>query len=312
MPEANGESALDNASACIVCGGRTEGTVLFGAAEWRVVKCGGCGLVRQWPPLPEEQAAAIYGNIYPASAAAAGSARPAPARKARRGLGNLRDEIADRRRPGRFLDIGCSYGELTESLAARGWQATGIDVCAAAVEDARSRGLDCRVSSVESYKPDAPFDAIAMNHVLEHVPDPLAALGRIGTWLAAGGALHIRVPNVAASPLRRRAIFVGELKPYEHLFYYSADTMERLLRKAGFSCEIATGGVYPLGAAINALVRTRLVASARWQKYNYFSPSAGKSSYFAARRIYEAFLSVFNRIPMSHDREVRAVATVER
>lgn len=300
---------MDKADGCIICGGRTEGTVLFGAAEWRVVKCGGCGLVRQWPPLPEERAATIYGNIYPA-AAAADPTRPAPARKAPREFGNLRDEIAGRRRPGRFLDIGCSYGELAELLVACGWQATGIDVCAAAVEDARRRGLDCHVASVEAYGPDAPFDAIAMNHVLEHVPDPLAALGRIRTWLAPGGALHIRVPNAAASPLKRRAIFVGELKPYEHLFYYSPDTMARLLRKAGFSCEIGTGGVYPLGAAINALVRTRLVASVRWQKYNYFAPSTGKGFYFAARRLYEALLSVFHRIPLSHDREVRAVATV--
>lgn len=296
---------------CILCGGNTEGRVLFATADWRVVECDGCGLVRQWPPLPEEQAASIYGNIYPAAAATDGSAPP-PARKAGKSLLSLRDEVLARHRtPGRFLDIGCSYGELVGSFAGTGWQAAGIDVCASAVEEARRQGLDCRVASLEGFRPDAPFDAIAMSHVLEHVPDPLAALACIRKWLAPGGTLHIRVPNVGAAPLRRsRMIFVGELKPYEHLFYYSAATLERLFAKAGFSSEIGLGDTFSLGAAINAMIRTRLVRSARWQRYNYFSPSAGKGAYFAMRRMYEASLFLANRIPLSRDRELRAVAFI--
>lgn len=275
------------------------------------MRCAGCGVVRQWPPLPEETAAAIYGNIYPAAASTADS--PPPARRAGRNLTHLRDEVLARHAtPGRFLDIGCSYGELVGLFAEAGWRASGIDVCAAAVDDARRRGLDCRATSVEGFEPSEPFDAITMSHVIEHVPDPLAALARIRTWLAPGGTLHIRVPNVDAAPLRRsRMVFVGELKPYEHLFYYSPDTMARLLAKAGFACEVSTGGRYPLGVALNAMVRTRLVASARWQKYNYFTPSGQKGLYFALRRAYEASLLIPNQLPLSNDREVRAVASVD-
>lgn len=303
---------MDGGNPCILCGEPTEGSVLFHGGDWRVVMCGGCGLIRQWPPLPEEQAAAIYGSIYPA-AAATGRSAPAPARKAGRDSLNLRDEIVGRHgRPGRMLDIGCSYGELVGLFACTEWQAIGIDVCASAVEEARRRGLDCRVSSVEGFHPEKPFDTIAMSHVLEHVPDPLAALGRIKTWLAPGGTLHIRVPNVDAPPLRRcRAVFVGELKPYEHLFYYSATTLARALRKAGFSCTVSSGGRFSLGLAINAMIRTRFVASARWRRYNYFSPGAGKGAYFLLRRIYEASLFLPGQIALSHDRELRAVASAE-
>lgn len=303
---------MDSAGKCILCGGRADGRILFQAADWRVVECGGCGLIRQWPPLAQDRAATIYGNIYPAEPAGAES-RPAPRRKPARSLLHLRDEVVSRHaaRPGRILDIGCSYGELIASFAGTGWRTTGIDLCAPAVEEAKRRGLDCRVSSVEAFQPEAPLDAITMSHVLEHVPDPIAVLNRIKTWLAPGGTLHVRVPNVDAAPIRRRGlVFVGELKPYEHLFYYSASTMPRLFAAAGLQCEVTTGEDFPLGAVINAILRTRLVKSARWQQYNYFSPSSGKGAYFALRRLYEASLFLPNRIPLSRDRELRATGRV--
>ncbi|MCF2527026.1 class I SAM-dependent methyltransferase [Yinghuangia soli] len=45
-----------------------------------------------------------------------------------------------RRTLGRALDLGCGRGEFTPLLAARGWQAVGIDGVPASVEAARRRG----------------------------------------------------------------------------------------------------------------------------------------------------------------------------
>ncbi|MEV6596387.1 class I SAM-dependent methyltransferase [Actinoplanes sp. NPDC051346] len=52
-------------------------------------------------------------------------------------------EEAERPRPlGRALDVGCGRGQFTPELAGRGWDATGIDYAPAAIEAARSKGVE--------------------------------------------------------------------------------------------------------------------------------------------------------------------------
>jgi cyclopropane fatty-acyl-phospholipid synthase-like methyltransferase len=52
-------------------------------------------------------------------------------------------EEAERSRPlGRALDLGCGRGQFTPDLAQRGWDAVGIDYVPAAIEAAKSRGVD--------------------------------------------------------------------------------------------------------------------------------------------------------------------------
>jgi len=52
-------------------------------------------------------------------------------------------EEDERSRPlGRALDLGCGRGQFTPVLARRGWNAVGIDYVPAAIEAAKSRGVD--------------------------------------------------------------------------------------------------------------------------------------------------------------------------
>lgn len=57
-------------------------------------------------------------------------------------LDALLDKVgADRSQPlGRALDIGCGTGKQTDNLAARGWDATGVDFVPLAIDKARARG----------------------------------------------------------------------------------------------------------------------------------------------------------------------------
>lgn len=57
-------------------------------------------------------------------------------------LDALLDKVgANRSQPlGRALDIGCGTGRLTHDLAARGWDATGVDFVPLAIDKARARG----------------------------------------------------------------------------------------------------------------------------------------------------------------------------
>ena len=76
-------------------------------------------------------------------------------------------------RPGmRLLDLGCGPGSITTGLAA-GLTAVGVDIAPVAIESVPVAAADAAALPF----PDACFDALYSNALLQHVPDPLAVLG---------------------------------------------------------------------------------------------------------------------------------------
>src|SRR5580765_5626771 len=74
----------------------------------------------------------------------------------------------------RVLDVGCGKGELAYDLAERSEAVVvGIDVNPWSLAFARERFAHPRVTFVDAdaltYEPDAPFDAVVMSNVLEHI-----------------------------------------------------------------------------------------------------------------------------------------------
>ena len=115
----------------------------------------------------------------------------------------------------RVLDAGCGPGWALEELARAGFQAVGADISPAAVEDARSRGLDARVADLSGAPADlaraagGPHDAVLLLEVLEHLLDPLAAMRAAAGLLAPGGLLAVSLPNEISLPSRLRVLAGG-------------------------------------------------------------------------------------------------------
>ena len=92
---------------------------------------------------------------------------------------------------------------------------------------------------------DGSFDLILCSHVLEHVPDDLAAMSELRRVLADGGLALVLVPYRAdrptyedpsiSSPLGRMQAFGQQ----DHVRVYGADLVDRL-RAAGFDVEDRT------------------------------------------------------------------------
>jgi Methyltransferase domain len=77
-------------------------------------------------------------------------------------------------------------------------------------------------------------DAVTMWDVLEHVPQPVAALAQVRGWLKPGGRLFLNVPNMESGAAR----LLGPrwmLLLREHLWYFTPRTLGMALRAAGFS-----------------------------------------------------------------------------
>ena len=103
----------------------------------------------------------------------------------------------------RVLDVGCGGGLLAESLARAGALVTAIDLAPSMVDTARLHALDSslkidyRVQAAETMLGShaGSFDVVTCMEMLEHVPDPAAAIAVLGKLLRPGGNLFLSTIN---------------------------------------------------------------------------------------------------------------------
>ncbi|GLR64909.1 bifunctional 2-polyprenyl-6-hydroxyphenol methylase/3-demethylubiquinol 3-O-methyltransferase UbiG [Marinospirillum insulare] len=103
----------------------------------------------------------------------------------------------------RVADIGCGGGLLSEALAQRGAEVTGIDMGEAPLSVARLHQLesglqiDYRQMTAEQLAKEAPnsFDLVTCMEMLEHVPDPAAVIQACATLVKPGGQVFFSTLN---------------------------------------------------------------------------------------------------------------------
>ena len=134
--------------------------------------------------------------------------------------------------PGSLLEVGVGSGSLLTAAHLQGYSSHGCDISAPTcrrIEESTSITVHC--GPLESLPVDDLFDVIVMNHVLEHVADPVSLLNAARTRLKSGGLLHLAVPNVASWEARCAGWNCYE--PY-HLLYFTPSTLQIAAQKAGF------------------------------------------------------------------------------
>ena len=103
----------------------------------------------------------------------------------------------------KVLDIGCGGGILSESMAQRGAEVTGIDLSEKALGVARlhllERGnrVDYRTISAEALAEQAPgtYDVVTCMEMLEHVPSPASIVSACSTLVKPGGHVFFSTLN---------------------------------------------------------------------------------------------------------------------
>lgn len=101
------------------------------------------------------------------------------------------------------LDVGCGGGILSEAMAGRGAQVTGIDLGEKALKVAQLHKLesgaavDYRLIPVEELAEEQPesFDIVTCMEMLEHVPDPAAVVGACARLVKPGGQVFFSTLN---------------------------------------------------------------------------------------------------------------------
>ncbi|MGI9319447.1 MAG: bifunctional 2-polyprenyl-6-hydroxyphenol methylase/3-demethylubiquinol 3-O-methyltransferase UbiG [bacterium] len=101
------------------------------------------------------------------------------------------------------LDVGCGGGILSESMAQRGAEVTGIDMAEAPLSVARLHALESNISvdyraiTAEQLANEQPhsFDVITCLEMLEHVPDPASTVSACQSLVRPGGSVYFSTIN---------------------------------------------------------------------------------------------------------------------
>jgi len=207
--------------------------------------------------------------------------------RARRQARMLAAALARRPGPQRIVDVGCGDGAATHVLKRLDPRNTviGIDWSAAALEQARARGLLVIQGGIDGSGlplPEASADVVIMSELIEHLVDTDAALDEAYRVLRPGGILLLSTPNLAAwfnrglvglgiqplfSEVSLRGIYGRPGHEVAgHLRLFTRRALVEFLTARGFRCERVEGATYhdvprPLRPLDRALCRWPSMAS---------------------------------------------------
>ncbi len=222
--------------ACPLCGS-SRLKYVFSKPSVRVERCEDCRLMLLNPQTSDAHLASLYNSQYFLVDDADGSV-PVTRIKRATARGYLRE--IGRYRPGHggsLLEIGCGQGDFLVEAQALGYAVTGIDVSAAAVEQAqRHLGESGRVLQGEVKHAELTphsFDICVLSDVIEQGRDPIAFLCAVRELLKPDGVLFIATPSLDSWSARMLRANWMEFKA-EHLFYFDRLTIQNALFRAGF------------------------------------------------------------------------------
>jgi len=148
----------------------------------------------------------------------------------------------------RLLDVGTGTGSFVDSARSRGWEAIGIEplqsepVDGTRDEDALPRIVYCDLGNRGASGRGARIFRCHLNHVLEHVLDPVAFLSSCRRFLKPDGCFIIEVPNEIASgstwvKMKSGKSYKSKTAFYEHRFFFTPKSFGAALEATGWQIE---------------------------------------------------------------------------
>ncbi|HYJ80933.1 MAG TPA: methyltransferase domain-containing protein, partial [Longimicrobiaceae bacterium] len=143
-----------------------------------------------------------------------------------------------------LLDVGAHVGRLLHLAAAAGWRPEGVELNERTASYAvRATGLPvhrCGLRELEAG--GRRYGAVTLVDVLEHIPEPIAALRAAAALLEPGGWLVVKVPEGPAQ-LRKERVRGRVRRGYRptvadnlvHVNHFTAGSLRLALRDAGLA-----------------------------------------------------------------------------
>jgi 2-polyprenyl-3-methyl-5-hydroxy-6-metoxy-1,4-benzoquinol methylase len=229
---------------CVLCGG--ESSWLFSAHDglrttdqpFSMLRCGDCGLFSLSPSLTPEEALGHYPADYQPFRSMLGAQLHPWARWLERRHWQLRCRAVECfHRGGALLDVGCGAGRFLDVMRWTGrWQVAGVEVHQEAVGQCRQElGLVIHQGDLSTLDlPSETWDVVTMWEVLEHLPNPIAALEAVARILKPEGVLLLSTPNAEAWQATLWGKWWAGWDIPRHQYVFTGSTLEALLARTGF------------------------------------------------------------------------------
>ncbi len=134
---------------------------------------------------------------------------------------------------GKILDIGCGPGYLLSAVDAS-WEKHGVDISSVALESARKFAIVKKGEFPDlGYEPDY-FDAVVMNHVIEHVPNPVEYVRACRRVLKPEGIFIVATPDFDSGCARFFSNNYRMLHDKGHISLFTSFSLVKMLEDFKF------------------------------------------------------------------------------
>lgn len=158
---------------------------------------------------------------------------------------NRKEEIERYVKTGKLLDIGCGRGFFLANFTGSSIDCFGIEPRRRISEEAKKRVGENKIfcgTLKEANLPDSHFDIVTMINLIEHLPSPKETLKEVNRIMKNGGLLFIETPNVESTVPKILGKRWHAFLECEHHYFFSKDTLTRMLKGTGFRIEKMSRG----------------------------------------------------------------------
>jgi SAM-dependent methyltransferase len=219
--------------------------------EGRYGLCPSCGSLTQ-SPMPDGRALSSY---YPSTYHSFLRSNWMTRLRQKLRIGQLKKTNGNSIFRKTLLDFGCGQGLFLNILAETfpegrflGYEIGDENVC----EDRYDGRVTIYRGDPEFFWHQVPnIDVVTMNHVIEHLPEPLPVLRQIHAKLVPGGRLEGQTPNASSF---ERDLFGDRWSGFHsprHTVVFSKSGLRISLTEAGFEHVRVTSGFNPAGWAVS-------------------------------------------------------------
>jgi len=250
--------------ACPLCGSIHYYKV-YTIKGFAIVRCKDCRLVYVNPRISDEQLFEIYRHEYFRRKKGGYDDYEKTEFLRRKTFGKWYRQLLPFVPPSRktALDIGCAAGFFMDILLADDWDAEGIELDNRVYQHLKEKKYAVSNTPLEFFETQKKYSLITLFDVLEHVPSLNDDVAKISSLLHDDGIVVLVTPNIESRQSRLCGRWWFQLKPDEHIYYFSPQTLQSLAHRHGLEVLFSA----PAGQFAD-----RAFLQSRFKKYGFALP----------------------------------------
>jgi 2-polyprenyl-3-methyl-5-hydroxy-6-metoxy-1,4-benzoquinol methylase len=161
-----------------------------------------------------------------------------------------------------ILDIGAATGKFLSIAKNNNLNVYGIEYSEYASTKAKEKyGFELFTGDFHKYKAEIKYDIIHLNHVFEHLNNPIQSVQKISELIAPNGIVYIEVPYQFNIIERLKFLLFNVKKEFDvfsvhHPIFFTPNSLKYLFEAHGYHCiyiKVFDKNRYPKGGIINSI-----------------------------------------------------------